>query len=435
MSRNDGYAKLYWHKDDKISVQATSGGSSDNTEYKMAETTQTGATTATFNGTLKDGYKVGKYALYPYSEKHTLSNEAVTYYLPDSYTYKVEGNIFPKTTEGNTTYPANSICMPMLGTIESSKITFKNIGGVLIIRFNRMPAASGKIVVSADQQLHGSFTVGENKYNEPTISTPTGTTNVNNQVTFNYSGATTNGVGVFYLPVPTGQYTHLKISIDDTKNAEYGNLNVDRADVIAIPVYQGADGSSYSCTYEKDNRKFIDLGLPSGTLWAETNIGADKAADVGNYYAWGETEPQSLNSYSEDSYTTDLSKYTEGTVLNNEDDAAYKNWGDFCRMPTMEELQELQYSCDWTKETQTNSQGSSITGYRVTSSINGKSIFFPVSGYYYNNKLANGRYIYCWSRTFEGNGYASSLVQGYNSSMQAVSCYNGLPVRPVATPK
>ena len=51
-----------------------------------------------------------------------------------------------------------------------------------------------------------------------------------------------------------------------------------------------------------NGHKFIDLGLPSGLLWAETNIGAETAADDGNYYAWGETEPQSTNSYSWSSY-------------------------------------------------------------------------------------------------------------------------------------
>lgn len=33
----------------------------------------------------------------------------------------------------------------------------------------------------------------------------------------------------------------------------------------------------------------VDLGLPSGKLWADRNLGADNPEDTGLYYAWGET--------------------------------------------------------------------------------------------------------------------------------------------------
>ena len=42
-----------------------------------------------------------------------------------------------------------------------------------------------------------------------------------------------------------------------------------------------------------NNHKFVDLGLPSGLLWAETNVGAASSSDDGDYFAWGETEPKS----------------------------------------------------------------------------------------------------------------------------------------------
>ena len=87
---------------------------------------------------------------------------------------------------------------------------------------------------------------------------------------------------------------------------------------------------------------FIDLGLPSGLLWAKTNIGAAKPADDGNYYAWGETSTKS--SYSDSTYFD--SNYTTysingKTTLEKQHDAAYVNWGDFCRMPTNDEFAEL----------------------------------------------------------------------------------------------
>ena len=97
-----------------------------------------------------------------------------------------------------------------------------------------------------------------------------------------------------------------------------------------------------------NGHKFVDLALPSGILWATNNIGATTAADDGYYYAWGETEPQSSNSYSWDSYKhgtswSNLAKYNatdEKTVLEKEDDAAYINWGSSCRMPTYDDFNE-----------------------------------------------------------------------------------------------
>ena len=35
--------------------------------------------------------------------------------------------------------------------------------------------------------------------------------------------------------------------------------------------------------------EMVDLGLPSGTLWATCNIGAYCPEDYGDYFAWGET--------------------------------------------------------------------------------------------------------------------------------------------------
>ena len=34
---------------------------------------------------------------------------------------------------------------------------------------------------------------------------------------------------------------------------------------------------------------YVDLGLPSGLLWATCNVGAESPEGWGNYYAWGET--------------------------------------------------------------------------------------------------------------------------------------------------
>ena len=96
-----------------------------------------------------------------------------------------------------------------------------------------------------------------------------------------------------------------------------------------------------------DNHEYVDLGLPSGTLWATCNIGASIPEDMGDYFAWGETAPKEkydMDNYKwYDSSSDKLTKYCTddkyGTVDNKtellpEDDAAYVNWGPMWRMPT-----------------------------------------------------------------------------------------------------
>ena len=199
-----------------------------------------------------------------------------------------------------------------------------------------------------------------------------------------------------------------------------------------------------------NGHKFIDLGLPSGLLWAETNIGAKTAADDGNYYAWGETAPQSTNSYNWDSYeygslSSKLDKYNYSdrkTVLDKKDDAAYVNWGSSCRMPTEDEFSELLNSdnCTWTWSSKTTSSNETIKGYVVTSKINGSSIFLPASGYRYDGYLgSHGSHGYYWSSTrYPGKTltHYSYYLYFFSSNHNSIKRYRceGLPVRPVAEP-
>jgi len=137
--------------------------------------------------------------------------------------------------------------------------------------------------------------------------------------------------------------------------------------------------------------EYVDLGLPSGTKWATMNIGATQPSDFGNRYAWGETSPKDVNSYSWENYihcagtNNDLTKYCfssiwghngftdELTILEADDDAATVNWGEGWRMPTDEECQELYNNCSASWDTQNG-----VVGVTLTSRINGNSIFIPI---------------------------------------------------------
>ena len=161
----------------------------------------------------------------------------------------------------------------------------------------------------------------------------------------------------------------------------------------------------------------VDLGLPSGTLWADRNIGADSPEGYGDYFAWGETRPKSTYSWStykycKGSYNT-LTKYCTDsscgtvdnkTVLEPSDDAATANWGSNWRMPTHAEQEELIEKCTWTWTTRNG-----VNGYKVTGP-NGNSIFLPAAGFRYDSSVsgAGSRANYWSASHYDSGTYVAS---------------------------
>jgi len=162
-----------------------------------------------------------------------------------------------------------------------------------------------------------------------------------------------------------------------------------------------------SCSDDKDEpenpkeHEWVDLGLPSGTLWATCNIGANRPEEYGDYFAWGEVSPK--KAYSHDNYKwSDYSKYNETdnkTELEPEDDAAHVNWGNHWCMPSPEQFSELFDSCtfQWTERDGVN--GLLLTG------PNSNTLFLPAAGYFDGNlnNYASRRGQY-WSRTSVPSG-------------------------------
>lgn len=186
-----------------------------------------------------------------------------------------------------------------------------------------------------------------------------------------------------------------------------------------------------------NGHKFVDLGLPSGLLWAETNIGASSATDDGDYYAWGEIESKtdySWNVYKWGNDHDNLSKYNSSDikiVIDREDGVATIKWGGSCRMPLSSEFKELCEECDWSWRS--NYQGTS--GFLITGS-NGNTIFFPASGYRYNGNLdRHGTYGYYWTRSLYSNYPCSAYSLNFNGDgihpTNTYYRYRGFPVRPV----
>ena len=154
---------------------------------------------------------------------------------------------------------------------------------------------------------------------------------------------------------------------------------------------------------------WVDLGLPSGLLWATRNVGASSPEDYGDYFAWGETSPKSYyswgtyhyscadNLYSLTKYCNDsdygCNGYTDNlTILQPGDDAATANWGSGARMPTKQEWEELENYCSSVWTTQDGVNGRRFTG------PNGNSLFLPAAGGRWHNEFYDlGGYGIYWS--------------------------------------
>ena len=205
----------------------------------------------------------------------------------------------------------------------------------------------------------------------------------------------------------------------------------------AVTDYGLAYGEEQSFTTE--NHDYVDLGLPSGTLWATCNVGADTPEGYGDYFAWGETQPKevyTLNTYQffiNDPTTDYLSRYTESdglVTLLPEDDAATANWGaDWC-MPADWQLRELYLNTTVTWTTQNG-----VNGQLFTAS-NGNTIFLPAAGYRSSSSLnGTGSYGDYWSssRNTDNPRYAWNLdFDSYYRAMQDdLVRYRGCSVRPV----
>lgn len=144
--------------------------------------------------------------------------------------------------------------------------------------------------------------------------------------------------------------------------------------------------------------EYVDLDLPSGTLWATCNVGANNPWEYGKYFQWGDTEGYYDNEehdFSWDSYKwcdgtmTSLTKYNNKssygavdnkTTLDPEDDAVHVHMGGDWRMPTQAQVNELNGFT--TQKWVVNYQGTSVNGRLYTSKKDAlKSIFIPASGH------------------------------------------------------
>lgn len=163
-------------------------------------------------------------------------------------------------------------------------------------------------------------------------------------------------------------------------------------------VFDGVSGDCRSI----NGHEYVDLGLPSGRYWSTVNYGAKNPEDVGSYLGY-----------------KNLS-----TVSNS--------WGDYWRLPTKEEMQELLDECDWTWIELNGTKGFDIKG------PNGNTMFLPAAGMNdYFNDISVGSIAYYFTSSQENSSYYW-IFEGSSSELKFSNVWaasNNYPVRPISTVK
>ena len=190
-----------------------------------------------------------------------------------------------------------------------------------------------------------------------------------------------------------------------------------------------------------NGHSYVDLELPSGTLWAIKNVGARKPSDEGLYFQWGDTKGYTKDQVGKDKQFTwddykfsingsssDFSKYG-APVLQLEDDAAHVNMGGDWHIPTFEQFDELFGGTDYKFTTLDGIEGVSFTSKNDSS----KSIFIPAAGKALNGSIIqSGNGVGSWINQLSSNDNGSCFYtdSSWNSEL-VLPRYCGLSIRGV----
>lgn len=234
---------------------------------------------------------------------------------------------------------------------------------------------------------------------------------------------------------------------DKTFFQKLSNLNPE-SQYYYVAGYQldGIDSFGEISTFTTNHQvlEAVDLGL--SVKWASCNIGASVPEEHGCYYTWGEVKTKNSYSlynykwYKSSSYNgsgTEFTKYCTSSWSSNpddkheldpEDDAAYFVTKGSWHMPTNAQIKELFNNCTWDYTTRNG-----VTGYNVTSKINGNSIFLPESGVFNGTNCYVGQSASYFSTYTLGDGTANTIYFYGTSRLELGRTYRylGHTVRPV----
>lgn len=404
-----------WADGDALGIYPVGGD-----QVKFPISSGDGSASAAFDGgawKLRSEYQYAAY--YPFSaNNYTISERA----LPVSYTGQSQNGNGSTAHLGAYDYLACAATAPdVSGGVD---LTMKHLGAFVRLQLT-MPKADtfSSVVLESDGTKFvtaGTFDLtAATPAITPTATSSTYTINLTNVATTEKNQMIT----VYAMVAPANlSNNNISVTVHGTGQTTYvqtvpgKNFVARSAYNIAVDNFpSGTNASGEDVSWEESAfvPEAVDLGL--SVKWATCNIGATTPEGYGDYFAWGETEPKA--SYSGKTYKFGyyldgklfFNKYNNssiwGAIDNKEtldlaDDAAHINWDGSWRMPTEQEIRELRSfsNCSWTITTING-----IQGRKVTSKINGNSIFLPNTGYKEYGEFYSG----------SGGYWSSSLMALY----------------------
>ena len=224
-----------WNSGDAIGIYTGEG-------FEPLTTTDDNVSSATFSGTLTG--TPSYCAVFPYS-LNARRNSGIYVTLPSSYEWK-EGEI----------------CTPMLAQYDASSLSFKHLGGLVMVTLKNVPTNAVKFVFNTDYDITGEYLINYNQdtFSEEIVMNKTAT---DNEVTYTFTLAEARDM-VFYVPVPVGQYK-FGFTLYDADGKQILNKQgttantVDRAVLLKMPALI-CDGEGSTVTPEEYLQKKLAAG-------------------------------------------------------------------------------------------------------------------------------------------------------------------------------
>lgn len=426
----EGVGTIWWKPADEINVFY----GTLSTHYVSKNTEN--ATTVAFGTTdiigSTESAQENIWGLYPYNENAVCDGESVTTIIPaaqQAIAGSFDDDIFTSLAHSTSTVMT---FYNVLGGIKFS--LSRNDIQTISFKGNNNEDIAGKVSLSMDAN---GKPVAEIIEGEKTITlTPKeGTTFASN----------TNYYIVMLPTVLSNGFTMTFETETAIGTFEYTTKSIE----IKRSVFSKKEEIDGYATFKNKNPEpeYVDLGLPSGTLWATTNVGASQEEEYGDYFAWGETLPKETYSattykYCKDGNNRHYTKYVRDiswgefdgkSFLDYDDDAAYVNWGVNWITPSPTQVKEL-INTDNTTQEWTNKNG--IYGVEFTSKSNGNKLFLPAAGERGMSMEGHCRY---WTSNCNMCAMYAFLLDAYENN---ISCNtrgdgagtyrtDGLSVRPV----
>lgn len=367
---------------------------------------------ATVEGEVEAGTADGSAVnlIYPYSAVDATTKAIMTDLL------KVQlGTIADLSAKYDVATASGTLSVSGTSATMAEQVTFANQNG--ICKFQFQDKGNGNAAITGIRR----FVIKDNSNKIITVANP----------------VSADCVWVAMAPITTKSKVNIEVLTADGKyytGSANAKVEASKKYILTLKVTEAA------LSYEA-----VDLGLPSGTKWANMNVGATTETDYGEYFPWGEVTPKvdcRWSTYAWGSSQTTLTKYNtnaangivdDKTVLDPEDDAAHVNMGGDWRMPTQAECQELLDNT--TVELVTNFNGSGINGRKFTNKSDAsKYIFLPAAGNFGATLYDVDMKGFYWSSSLSANYPFSAYGLGSYSNVARIYRYNrfnGLSVRGV----